>query len=142
VEQGEVMGMGILLFAIFYILIIPMCTLLHEVGHGLGVVLSSSSRAYIYLGNFNEKENKKNFHIGRLDFHIQWSYYGCCYSDGNLKKFQDLAFIIGGPLMSLTLSVISFWIWYTIPHGVFYSILQGITINSIVQFLGTAIPIK
>jgi hypothetical protein len=134
--------MGILLFAIFYILIIPMCVLLHEVGHGLGVVLSSGARASIYLGKFNEKENKKNFHIGRLDFHIQWSYFGCCYSAGDLKKNQELAFFIGGPLMSLILSLISFWLWSTTSDGVFHSLFQGITMFSITQFLITAIPIK
>lgn len=134
--------MGILLFAISYILIIPMCVLLHEVGHGLGVVLSSGARASIYLGKFNEKENKKNFHIGRLDFHIQWSYFGCCYSEGDLKKNQELAFFIGGPLMSLILSLISFWLWFATSDGVFHSLFQRITVFSITQFLITAIPIK
>ena len=40
----------LLIFLSFYVLLIPLFILLHEVGHGLGAVFSSDSEVHIYLG--------------------------------------------------------------------------------------------
>ncbi len=65
---------------IIYLLVVPICILLHEIGHGIGAVLSSNSHAHIYLGPRCE-HNKENFRLGRLHSHISWSFIGFAYWD-------------------------------------------------------------
>ena len=53
-------------FIFFYLFVLPMSVLLHEVGHGLGVIISSKNHARIYVGFANEK-NKTTIHSLKLD---------------------------------------------------------------------------
>lgn len=70
---------------IFFIGIIPLSFLLHEIGHGLGTVFMPDSDVHIYLGAKDE-QNKQNFRIGRFFFHLQLAYMGFCSWDGDLTK--------------------------------------------------------
>lgn len=94
-----------LIFLLFYLIIWPLTVLLHEIGHGLGVVFTSKCHAHIYLGNTDEK-NRENFRIGRLHFHIIWSYKGYCYWGNELNNQQRVISLISGPAMSLLVSLI------------------------------------
>lgn len=66
-----------LYFIIFYIVVIPVSTLLHEVGHALGLIISSKEDPVVYLGSWDDS-NKENFRIGRIHFHIKWAFSGFC----------------------------------------------------------------
>ncbi|MBU9719837.1 MULTISPECIES: hypothetical protein [Bacillaceae] len=128
-----------IVFFLFYVFIIPICMLLHEIGHGLGIVLFSKSPAHIYLGNHSE-ENKENFKIGRFHFHIHWSYFGFCRWPSRLTKGQKFAAMAGGPLMSLFLVILFFLLLQEVPQGELYRLIQGIVIFNAMNFLVTAIP--
>ncbi|WP_404469600.1 hypothetical protein [Sutcliffiella horikoshii] len=128
-----------LLFILFYILVIPICVLLHEIGHGLGVVSLSKSDVHIYLGKRN-KENKENFRIGRFHFHIVWSYVGFAYWKGNLNKRQRIGALAGGPIMSLLLVFIFGWIALLVPQGDLRSFFLGATFLNLSMFLFTILP--
>lgn len=136
-EESEI----ILSFLLFYIFIIPLSILLHEIGHGIGVVSSSRSHARIYLGNWGEK-NRQNFRIGRLHFYIHWSYFGYCSWDHNLNKQQKICALAGGPLMSLLLVCISLIMVQDVPQGNLRSVINGITIFNLANFLFTGIPMN
>ncbi|MFB9973985.1 hypothetical protein FPQ10_06915 [Allobacillus sp. SKP2-8] len=129
-----------LLFLLFYILVIPICVLLHEIGHGIGVVTTSKSNAHVYLGNRN-KENKENFRIGRLHFHINWSYVGFVAWEGRLKKHQKAVALAGGPIMSLALVFLFGLIAVLVPLDDLRSFFWGATIFNLIQFIATVIPI-
>lgn len=79
--------MNLLLFMVILIFVIPICILLHEVGHGIGVISFSKSDVHIYLGVINEN-NKENFRLGRLHFHIKWGYVGYAHWGEGLKRFK------------------------------------------------------
>ncbi|MGD6778144.1 MULTISPECIES: hypothetical protein [Bacillaceae] len=128
-----------LLFILFYILVIPICVLLHEIGHGLGVISLSKSDVHIYLGK-RTKENKENFRIGRLHFHIVWSYVGFAYWEGNLNKRQRTAALAGGPVMSLLLVFIFGLIALLVPQGDLRSFFLGATFLNLSMFFFTIIP--
>ncbi len=128
-------------FLLFYLLVIPLSVLLHEVGHGLGVVLFSKSNAHIYLGVRNE-ENKENFRLGRLHFHILWSFIGFVYWAGDLSKRQRAIALAGGPMMSLLLTMLFFWIAVSIPNEDLRPFFWGITSFNCIQFIATIIPIQ
>lgn len=131
----------LLIFLSFYILLIPFFMLLHEVGHGLGVVFSSDSHVHIYLGTKNEK-NKENFRIGKLHFHIIWSYTGFAYWDARLNRRQKVAAFAGGPLMSLLLTLLFGWLSIITSQSAFHQLFFGSTIFNLFQFICTIIPVK
>lgn len=85
---------------VLLIFIVPLSLLMHEVGHGIGTILTSKTHhAHIYLGDTGEN-NKENFRIGRLHFHVQWAFTGWCRWGGELNKRQSFFILIGGPLMT------------------------------------------
>jgi len=129
-----------LLFLLFYLLVIPASVLLHEIGHGIAVISTSKSQAHVYLGNWN-KENKENFRLGRLHFHLNWSYVGFVSWEGNLTKRQIAVALAGGPIMSLLLMLLFGLITLYVPQDNLHSFLFGITIFNCFQFLFTIIPI-
>lgn len=129
-----------ILFLLFYILVIPICVLLHELGHGIGVISTSKSHAFIYLGN-RGNENKENFRIKRLHFHIKWSYVGFAHWEENLNKRQTAVALAGGPMMSLLLVFLFGLIVILVPQGDVRSIFWGATIFCFIQFIVTIIPI-
>src|SRR5699024_6033108 len=102
--EGE-MILNLLLFIIFLTIVIPICLLLHEVGHGIGVVSISKSDVHIYLCVINE-DNKENFSLGRLHFHIQWGFVGFTHWGKGLNKWKCAVAIAGGPIMSLLLVIL------------------------------------
>jgi hypothetical protein len=129
-----------LLFLLFYLLVIPVCVLLHEIGHGVGVISTSKSDAHVYLGNRNQ-DNKENFKIGRLHFHINWSFVGFVAWKDNLNKSQRAVALASGPIISLILMFIFWIIGILIPQGELRSFLWGISIFNLIQFMITIIPI-
>lgn len=117
-----------------------MTTLLHEIGHGLGVIVSSKAQAKIYLGNPDEK-NTENFRLGRLHFHINWSYIGYCCWGSKLNKQQRICSLLGGPAMSLLISLVCFFSAINISIGDLHSLLWATAILNLSQFIITIIPI-
>lgn len=117
-----------------------MTTLLHEIGHGLGVIVSSKAQAKIYLGNPDEK-NTENFRLGRLYFHINWSYIGYCCWGSKLNKQQRICSLLGGPAMSLLISLVCFFSAINISIGDLHSLLWATAILNLSQFIITIIPI-
>ncbi len=129
-----------LLFFLFNIIVIPVCVLLHEIGHGIGVIATSKSHAHVYLGKRNKK-NKEKFRLGRLHFHICWSYVGFVYWEESLDKRQKAVALAGGPIMSLSLMILFGIIVLWMPQGEFRSFLLGVMIFNLIQFFVTIIPI-
>lgn len=129
----------IITFLLFYIFVLPVCLLLHEDGYGIGVVLSSKSHARIYLGNWN-KENKQNFSIGRLHFHIRWSHFGYCTWDGSLNKQQRIFSLAGGPVMSFLLVCLFVFLKQEISQVFMSSIINGVVLCNIFIFVSSVMP--
>ncbi|TYS68129.1 hypothetical protein FZC76_10300 [Sutcliffiella horikoshii] len=129
-----------LLFLLFYILVIPICVLMHEIGHGVGVVSFSKHDAHIYLGKRN-KENKENFRIGRFRFHIHWSYVGFAEWRGELNKRQRIVALAGGPLMSLLLVFLFAGIAYSLPPSDLSAFFWGVCNINLGMVVWTVIPI-
>lgn len=126
---------------IFYILIIPLCTLMHEVGHGIAAVMSSRATAHVHLGRLSDPD-KRRFNIGRLHFHLKWSYYGFCSSKGEMDKKQRITNIIGGPLVSL-LMAIGFGLMLPLASNLDVQTLLSATASfCAISFLVTAAPVK
>jgi hypothetical protein len=134
-----------LLFLLFYLIVIPISILLHEIGHGLGILLFSKERiAKVYLGPINES-NKETFRFFRMHFHITWAFYGfCSYTGGNknLTKVEAISSALGGPLVSLIISITAFISVSFIEGTLTQEYMKGIAIFNLINFIMTIIPIK
>ena len=128
-----------LLFLIFYIIVAPICVLLHEMGHGIGAAFASKKHVHIYLGPGSEK-NKENFRLGRIHFHIYWSYTGLTYWGKDFSKRQEAIALAGGPLMSLLLSFLFGLLTLFVPQSEAHSFFWWTTMLFFLQFIGTIIP--
>ncbi|WHX25127.1 hypothetical protein QNH47_13215 [Virgibacillus halodenitrificans] len=91
--------MDIVLIVIFWLIVLPLTVLVHEIGHGIGGVLSTKERTMIILGPANQS-NKRTFSIGRMDFYIKWAYFGFCFvgTTRELSAFQRIIIAAGAPL--------------------------------------------
>ncbi|SHG95112.1 hypothetical protein [Ornithinibacillus halophilus] len=127
------------LFILFYILVIPLCILLHEIGHAMGVVLTSKLHAHVYLGN-RDDGNNENFRIGRIHFHLIWSFVGFVNWEGELNKRQRVFAMAGGPIMSLFLTLMLGVLAMVVTHNDFQSFFWSICIFNGINFLVTVIP--
>lgn len=130
----------LLLFLIFFIVVAPTCTLLHEVGHGLGAISTSKSDVHIYLGK-RTKDNKENFQLGRLHFHIQGSLSGFAQWEKGLDKRQRAVALAGGPIMSLLLVLLFGLLVSLISQSEVRQLMNWALMFNIIQFTGTIIPI-
>ncbi|WP_017185871.1 hypothetical protein [Alkalibacillus haloalkaliphilus] len=123
-----------------YIVLFPLCTLLHELGHSIAVTTMSKSHAKIYLGNKNK--SKLNFKIGRVHFSLNLSLNGYCSWENSLSNRQKLFALIGGPLMSLLLALAFGGISTLTASNTLTAFLIGIMLYNLIQFLITIIPIR
>jgi len=110
------------------------------VGHGIGAALTSKRDIRIFLGPYSE-DNKENFNIGRLHFHIQWAFIGFTYWGDDLNKRQKASALAGGPIMSLLLTIIFFLALYLSSSNELRQLFSFIAIFNLIQFIGTIIPI-
>lgn len=63
--------------SLFYLIGIPVSVLWHEVGHAIGIIIFTKEKAWVILGPIHERDGDY-FRIGRIYFHIKWSYSGYC----------------------------------------------------------------
>ncbi|KMN38568.1 hypothetical protein VK91_17160 [Lysinibacillus sp. LK3] len=118
-------------FMLLYVVGIPISTLLHEIGHTLGVIVCSKERVHVYLG---AKHLPENLRIGRIHFHIRWGLFGFCtpQQGSSLTRKQSLGFIAGGPIMTLAVLLFASYLARYFA-ALFY-------LNTF-QFLATAVPL-
>lgn len=116
-----------------------MFVLLHELGHAIGVIAFSKSYARIFIGKVSS-QNKENFKIGRLHFHLNWSYSGFCSWDRENTKNQKILALVGGPLFSLLATILFGLLMGGVPPGIMHDVFQAMMIVNMVIFLTSAIP--
>lgn len=133
-------GVFLLMVLLFYLIVVPLGVLLHEVGHGVGIIAVSKYHARIYLGKW-DIQNKENFSIGRLHFCIRWSYVGCCAWRGCLGRRQNIIVSAGGPIASLLLALLCGGLIMLVQQGEWRSFLLGVAIFNFIQFFVTVIPV-
>src|SRR5699024_4587113 len=88
-----------------------------------------------------DKNNKENFRLGRLHFHIQWSFTGFTYWEEGLGKRQSAIALVGGPLMSLVLAILFTSLSLLVSQGVVQQFASWTAIFTFIQFIGTIIPL-
>lgn len=125
-----------------YFLIMPVLTVLHELGHSIFVLALTNSDVYLEIGNNNLNVTKK---IGRLNFKFKGYKnlfsitFGMVRYELFKSKITRICILLGGPLISLAILIklsadkLSLGLSIT---------LNSTSIYSLFQFLITILPIK
>lgn len=127
---------------VFIFIIGPFCTLLHEIGHGLGALLISQTEVHIYLGK-NTEHNKETFELGRLHFHLQWSFaVGFTHWESGFDKRQKAMAIAGGPIMSLLLFLLFSLLALSVSQRELSQLINLTATFNLIQFVISMFPIN
>jgi hypothetical protein len=107
-------------FIIFNLLlkvIYPVSGFLHEAGHAIvGLFLAKGSRISIRFGNCG---NRPLLKLGKIDVFIgpTTSFWGYCEFESNgLSTSRLIAIALGGPLVTLTLTVANLWFLFALDQ--------------------------
>jgi len=128
-------------FILFYLIGVPISVLLHEMGNALGVVIFTREKSHIYLGPMND-DNKENFRIGRMHFHIKWDFSGFCAVNNrsDFTRFQNIVFLAGGPIATFLLIIAAYLLGTSLLHDGIRNFLNGIFFANLSLFLFTSFP--
>jgi hypothetical protein len=119
---------------------VPVCFLLHELGHASMVLLVTKQKVTFQFG---VRGPKREFHFGRLTvlmFFEPTTFLGARYYPENraeLSMSQVFWMALGGPLASLLFTClfgVLWWVTHTIDPW------RGLTLINLVNFLWTVIP--
>lgn len=137
--------MTLIQWGLFFVVVIPISTLIHEIGHALAIVgFTKKGVAKIYLGEIKET-NRRSFHIGRIHFHLKWGLTGfCSYSvdKAELSKWKRIVFMLFGPLVSLLFLLMLYLVVHlTQPIDFIWELMKITMIFTFFQFLFTIAPI-
>ena len=137
---------SIIIGIFIYIIVAPVFILIHEVGHAIGLLLTTKgSVARIYLGQ-RELSDKVTLRIGRIHFYIiKWGYFGFCsfHTEKRMSKFQFVFFMLCGPFTSFIVSIgLVLLLVYNHSNPIVSNIITALIIGNLFQFMVTIIPLK
>lgn len=141
--------MSLLLTLLSLLILIPICMVLHEIGHAIYILISTKDVIVEIYSGWSKKSllnNKKGFQVGRVHFYIKWGYYSTCfYKDnaGEMDKPKNISFLLSGLLFSFILSLIPylFLLNYSINADLSELISDFVFYNFAI-FILNIIPIK
>ncbi|WP_299121366.1 tetratricopeptide repeat protein [uncultured Tenacibaculum sp.] len=108
----------ILFILLFGAVLMPLSTLIHELGHGIPALLFTKEKVTIYLGSLGNPKKSLLVKIGRLEFFFNkelfnWKTGLCRFEKGNMSINKHIIIVLMGPIASLILSLIlSYFIFF------------------------------
>ncbi|MEG2290697.1 MAG: hypothetical protein RSA29_14835 [Clostridium sp.] len=126
------------------LLVFQLTTIMHEVGHAIPAIIFSKDIVNISLG-VDRGNTIKSLVIGKLTISLRTlnPFIGIVtWSDINISKNQKALITIGGPILSLVISIILFALTKKIQSELLKSILTFSAFCNFIQFIMTIIPIK
>jgi len=141
----------LLIYLLFWFVIFPALTFLHEIGHAIPVLFLTKKDVMIVLGGKRTNISPTNtltLELGRIRFTIFPTYFwgGFYFSDAsNLTTFERVIIILGGPVASLLIAIIIWFLDMSLQPDLgtaFDSLPPMIGLAAFIQFLMTIIPIK
>lgn len=83
---------------------------LHEIGHALPALWLTHEEITIFIGSYGEPAKSIRRRFGRLTFYCRYNpllwYKGCCVvPDYEFSLNEEILFVLGGPLLSLLITI-------------------------------------
>ncbi|AGC78260.1 tetratricopeptide repeat protein [Nonlabens dokdonensis] len=106
------MGIVYLIFILlaFFLIVRPVSTLIHELGHGIPALLFTNKKVTLYIGSYGDPEKSLKLKIARLElfFNKNTNHWGTglCIIEESVSINRQLLITFMGPIASLTLSLV------------------------------------
>ena len=102
----------LLLIPALVLVVRPITTLVHELGHAIPAILFTGQKTAIFLGSYGDRENSLHIHIGKLDLYfrfnpLQWQSGLCVPSVYEMSFAKQFFHIIGGAVFSFLLGLVT-----------------------------------
>ncbi len=134
-------GLSFIITFLIYLLVgVPVCLMLHELGHACMILLLTQQKVTFQFG---VRGTKREFRLGRLTILLYFepsTFLGSRYYLENraaLARYQDFWITIGGPLSSLLFTVLCGVLWWALDGG---DPWEGLTLINLANFLWASIP--
>lgn len=104
-------GYFYLFLILFAIILRPLTTLIHELGHAIPALIYTDKKVTLYLGSYGNPDKSFKVVMGRLELFfskrlINWKIGLCVMEEQELAINKQIIFVLMGPLASLLLALI------------------------------------
>ncbi len=133
---------------LFWLLIIPLITLLHELGHAAAALLLSDEPVTVVLGDYRQRETsprKLDAQAGRLRYVLQplSSFTGFyIWSHDNTSHRNQILVNLAGPVVLLLLALLLWYLDTSLTIEALSPLLYWSGIMVFWQFILTILPIR
>ena len=116
--------------------------LFHELGHAIPALIFTKNNVSIYLGSYAETAKSKKISFKRLTIYYNsifrlWKYGACMHRTENLNYKKYLVIVLSGPLFSLMLAGLIFYLAIaTDAHGAVKFLLFMLLITAVFDLRG------
>jgi tetratricopeptide (TPR) repeat protein len=103
-----------LVIIFLFLLIRKLTVVFHELGHAIPALLLTREPVTIYIGSYGDPEKSIHFNIGRLEVWFKynpvlWRIGLCVPKAKSISYNRQFIYILGGPMASLIIGLISFY---------------------------------
>lgn len=126
----------------------PFTTLFHELGHGITALLLTKEKVSLYIGNYGNPDQSFILKIKKLELFFlknpfNWRVGLCIYNDKNVSFNKKIFITLMGPVASLLLGFLSFYLALTLDlHGIVKVLSFVLLSSSLYDFFSNIIPQK
>lgn len=133
---------------LFALLLRPLSTLIHELGHGIPALLLTDKKVTLYLGSYGNPKESFKIEIGRLVLFFNkkpfnWKIGLCVLEQQTLSINRQIFIDLMGPLASLILSIIlSYLVFFSDLNDNIKIVLFFFNVSTYYDFFIDIVPSK
>ena len=136
----------ILFLILFFTILRPLTTLIHELGHGIPALIYTDKKVTLYIGSYGNPDKSFKIVLGRLELFFNkqlfnWNIGLCVMEEKTLAINKQIVFTLMGPLASLILSLILTYLIINVDFSDYVLvILFFFNISTYYDFFANIIP--
>ena len=136
---------GVLGIILILFIIRPFTTFIHELGHAIPALFFTQEEVLIYIGSYGDTDKSISLKIGRLAILFRYKItewqLGVCWHGRTPKIIQNFLIVLGGPVFSLILGIICYFLIQQNKDHFFYTfLLAALLVSGILDFVINMIP--
>jgi len=137
--------LAIIGIVLILLLVRPVTTFFHELGHAIPSLLFTNKEVVMYVGSYGDLDKSVFFDLGRLKILFrykitEWN-IGFCTHHGHPSFVQSMLIIFGGPFFSLLLGLSCYYLIKQYPDNSFFTLaIATVLVSGIWDFIVNMIP--
>lgn len=142
------------IFLLFCLVLIvrPITTIIHELGHAIPAILLTRQKVTIYIGSHGDPNKSFHFQLGKLEVYfrfniLEWQLGLCVPSAAEISVLRQFIYTLTGPMASTIIAVIAtYFVFGHDMHGFlklfFIIFLASAVLDLFVNLIPIKIPIR